>query len=195
MAISYIAFQHDTTYTAQGIYDLVYPDGKASGALHKQQFMRKIRKYLSGLSGGAFNGAVNATVVEATAAAFATATATITHANLTDGDTIVVGGVTFTAKAAGATGNQFNIGADATADAAALVVAFNASATNNIAQFVTASSALGVVTFTARLPGAIGNLITLTTNDATAFTLSAAVLGGGSTGTANGSTFSFGYGR
>lgn len=195
MAISYLAIQHDTAYTAQGVYDLVYPQGRESGVNGKRRFINNLIKYAGGLASGAYNAALNATVVQATAAVFASSTATITHANLTDGDTITVGGVVFTAKASGATGDQFNIGADATADAAALVAAFNASTTNNIAQFVTASNVAGVVTFTARLPGAIGNIITLATNDATAFTLSAATLVGGSTGTANGNTFSFGYGR
>lgn len=76
-------------------------------------------------------------------------------------DTVIINGVTFTAKASGATGNQFNIGADATASAANLAAAINASVTALVSGYVTASSALGVCTVTAVPYGIAGNTITI----------------------------------
>lgn len=106
----------------------------------------------------------------------ATGTATFSTAVATN--TLTVNGVTFTAVASGATGNQFNIGADDTASAANLAAAINASTSPAVKGSVTASSALGVVTITARAPGTGGNAITLAeTGDG--ITVSGEVLSGG----------------
>jgi hypothetical protein len=108
---------------------------------------------------------------------------TITYANLAADDLVTVGGVTFTCVASGANGTtQFNKVTDATATAASLVTAINANTT--VKQYVTASSALGVVSIIANTPGAIGNLVALTKTEATpgAFTLSAAALASGAGG-------------
>lgn len=78
-------------------------------------------------------------------------------------ETFVVNGVTFTAKASGATGNQFNIAVgDTTTTAANIVTAWNASATPG-ATVITATSALGVVTFESDVRGSVGNAITSVT--------------------------------
>jgi hypothetical protein len=98
-------------------------------------------------------------------------TITITHANLAANDTLTIGGVVLTAKASGATGAQFNIGADATADAVAIVACIIANVPG-----VTATSALGVVTPKCLTPGVVGNRITMATSKATAFAF------GGATG-------------
>lgn len=119
----------------------------------------------NGLSpaGGALSGGKDAS--SQTTAAIA-----ITHVNLTADDTVTIGTITFTAKASGATGNEFNIGADATADAVALAAAINAS--SSVAGLVTAEAASGTVTLTYTIdPRAAEALCALSTSDATAFGL------------------------
>ncbi len=75
-------------------------------------------------------------------------------------DTILINGVTFTAKASGATGNEWNVGASATLSAAACAAAINASATALVNTTVTAAAVSGVVTFTAKVAGYMGNAVT-----------------------------------
>lgn len=90
------------------------------------------------------------------------ASGTITFSGVsTANDTVLINGVTFTTVASGATGNQWNIGADATASAANLAIAINASATALVNQFVTAASVAGVLTITAANGGVQGNSITI----------------------------------
>lgn len=81
----------------------------------------------------------------------------------TAADTITINGVVFTARASGATGNEFNFTAGSvTATAAALAAAINASTTTGIVGTVSATSALGVVTFSAVVPGSAGLNIPIT---------------------------------
>jgi hypothetical protein len=91
----------------------------------------------------------------------ATATLTFTGAPVAD-ETFVLNGVTFTAKTSGASGDQFNIGGNVTATAAAVVAAVNASVSVGVADVITASNVAGVVTFTADDVGDEGNDLTLT---------------------------------
>jgi hypothetical protein len=91
----------------------------------------------------------------------ASGTATIAS-GLTATEKITIQGVDFTAVASGATGNQFNLGADENAAAANLAAAINASTSPAVRGAVTASAASAVVTITARTPGTGGNAITLT---------------------------------
>jgi phage tail sheath gpL-like len=98
-----------------------------------------------------------------------TAAIAITHANLTAADTVTIGGVTITARASGAVANEFNIGADATADAVALAAAINAS--TSLAGIVTASASSGTVTLTYTCDARLATNIRLATSDATAFGL------------------------
>ncbi len=102
----------------------------------------------------------------------ATATIRMVHAGLSAADTVTIGGVVITAQAAGAGADEFDIGADATADAVALAAAINASSSFN--GLVTATSSGENVYLTCQVPGKVGGLITLATSDATAFDLSAA---------------------
>lgn len=137
---------------------------------------------------GLLGGVRRARVLACVSSAFASGTLTITNASVANNDTVTIGGVAFTAKTSGATGPQFNIGADATATAAAAVAAVNASATAS--KLVKASSALGVVTFQALVPGPIGNFITLA-KSGTGFAVSAAVLAGGASDEVD--TYNFGH--
>lgn len=106
------------------------------------------------------------------------ASGTITFSSIANNDTITVAGTVFTAKTSGATGNQFNLGADDTAAAAAAVIAINASTEND--GLVIATSALGVVTITALVPGELGNLIGLAIS--AHGSVSAALCAGGTNG-------------
>lgn len=149
---------------------------------------QKLSQYFQSLACGAKAGSADVQV-DGGASVAASGTLTITHANLSATDTVTVGGVVITARASGATGNEFNIGADATADATALKNLINSSA--SFTGICTATSALGVVTVTAAVKGTIGNAIGLAVSDATAVAVSAATLTGGVAITAN--SFSFGY--
>lgn len=110
------------------------------------------------------------------------ATGTITFsANPAADDTVTVNGTTFTAKASGATGNQFNIGADVTATALALKNVLNASVVSGVA-LATYTSALGVVTVTYDTVGTAGNSFTLTKVGTNIAVSGATLAGGSSTG-------------
>lgn len=106
-------------------------------------------------------------------------------------ETVTVNGVVFTAKTSGATGNQYNITAGSvTANAAALAAAINASTTAGIVNTVGATSALGVVTFFAIVPGSVGLNIPITESTSN-FTVAAATFTTGGTQSHN-STISAG---
>lgn len=115
------------------------------------------------------------------------ATGTITFSGTgAANDTILVNGVTFTAKTSGATGNQWNVGASATASAANLAAAINASATALVSDHVTASAASGVVTITSKFNSVAGNAVTIAegVDAGSVMAVSGARLTGGTNGTA-----------
>jgi len=121
----------------------------------------------------------------------ASGTITITYSKIAADDTVKIGVTTFTCKASGANlTTQFNKVTDATATAASLVTAINANTTTST--YLTATSALGVVTLTCKQPGLIGNAVGITVTEATpdGMTPSAANLASGTNGTV--STLSFG---
>jgi phage tail sheath gpL-like len=72
----------------------------------------------------------------------------------------LINGVTFTC-AASPTGNQWAPGASATASAANLAAAINASVTSLVSGYVTASSVAGVLTITSVFYGLSGNQCTI----------------------------------
>lgn len=145
------------------------------------------------IAGGSANGSI-ALVIDDGDAAAATGTVTFSAAASAD-DTFLINGVTFTAKASGATGNQFNVGATATASASALATAINASATALVSGLVSASSAAGVLTITAKLAGVTGNAITIAkgVDAGSVMTVSGARLTGG-TAANNSASSSYSYG-
>jgi hypothetical protein len=96
----------------------------------------------------------------------AKATATITFTTGIAGDTVTVGGLTFTCVASGATGQQWNVGGSDTANALACATVLNVYSDQTK---VTASAAVAVVTLTANDYGAAWNTIPLSkTGDAVA---------------------------
>jgi hypothetical protein len=122
----------------------------------------------------------------------ASGTVTLTNASISANDTITVGGITFTAKASGASGNQFNIGGTATITATNLAAAVNASTGIDHTVFY-ATSAAGVVTFQMVSPGTYGNHMSLATSNGAGFGLSGSTFTGGANDTA--SVISFTKGR
>lgn len=131
----------------------------------------------------------NETAADATTAR-GTATGTITFNDAGGaGETVTIDGIVYTQDATPAADSwEFDVGASATATGAALAAAINRTGTPgtqyavDIAPHpsVSAADASGVVTLTARVPGAGGNSITLAASDtATSVTLSGTVLSGG----------------
>ena len=78
-------------------------------------------------------------------------------------DTVTICGVTFTAIANGATGNQFNVGVSTTATATNLAAVLNANAT--ISALYTATAVTGTITLTEKIAG--GNTPTTATKTGT----------------------------
>jgi hypothetical protein len=128
-----------------------------------QQGIQNISQYLAGLAGNTQRGANLKLVADAVRAS--------TFGTFTDepsaADTVTINGVAFTARASAAVANEFNLvsggtaPADAAGNATALAASINASVTAKIKNIIKASAALGVVTLTCLVPGAIGNLCTL----------------------------------
>lgn len=106
------------------------------------------------------SGARRAKLISFVGAVSAVGTLTLTGLP-TAADTFSVNGVSFEAKASGATGDEFNIGSDETETAQNIVAAVVASASADVS-YITASSVAGVVTFSCDVPGLIGNQLTLT---------------------------------
>lgn len=154
--------------TAQDFKDICYLAPLANqAAINLSNFFRR-------LAGGESYGTVTANV----GAVQATATMTVSAGGSGDGETCVVAGVTFTAKSSGATGNQFNVGADDEETATNLAAAINASVTALVTGVVTASASAEVVTVAAAQSGLVGNSIAIASADAT-ITASGARLAGG----------------
>jgi len=111
--------------------------------------------WLQGVIGGRFGCDFDFT----TGASYGTATLTSTGA-ATATETCTICAITFTARASGATGNEFNVSATPATQAANIAAAVNAS--TDLTGVCTASSALGVTTITSAVPGAIGNGLEIT---------------------------------
>lgn len=94
----------------------------------------------------------------------ASGTATFSNA-CTANDTILINGVTFTAKASGAAANEFNVGANAYASASNFAAAVNASVSSLVSGYVTAAAVSGapnsVTTITSAFYGLSGNQATI----------------------------------
>lgn len=139
--------------------------------------LQEVCNLLDALATGTAKGTV---YVQSGSASPAAASGTFTLVSAVATDAITIGPVTFTATSSPSAETDWEIdGADDTADAAALAAAINAHST--VSQVVTATSAAGVVTVTAKQRGVVGNYINISSADAT-ITASGANLTGGTGG-------------
>ncbi len=149
MAKSILILTHgETSGTFRGYMNFSSTDPKGS--------LQNLINYLNGVKGGQRQPISIESRMGETAA---TATITSTGAATAD-ETLVVNGVTFTAKASGATGNQFNLSGTVATQATNIANAINNSSSAGVSN-VTASASLGVVTLTCDIPGTVGNGFTL----------------------------------
>lgn len=146
----------------------------------RQPSLHRLSSYFAALAGGSKRGAVTVTVATGGDSTKASATVTCDQASVSAPDTITIGDTVLTLVASSPGTDEFLAGASDTEMATNLAAAINAQA--SLRQVLAATSAAGVVTITASEPGVFGNLIKLETDNASAFTLSATSLSGG-TGT------------
>lgn len=130
--------------------------------------MNNFIDYLSGVAGGSINGASLAFKVGAVQAS---GTLTVAAGGSTNNQTCSICNITLTAKTSSTANNEFTISATAATQAANMAAAINAS--TDLAGKVTATSALGVVTITAVVPGLIGNGIQMSAGTLSNVTLGA----------------------
>lgn len=135
-----------------------------SGPADSATILRKCSDHFARAAQGAC--AANLKIALNPVAALATVTAT---GNGTNTDTLTLCGTVITIVTSGATGNQVNIAASPTALAASIVALVNAAA-SSWAGICTAANVAGVITFTASIPGTIGNGLALA-KSSTALTL------------------------
>lgn len=149
------------------------------GTAPKHETTQRLINFIEGLGSGSELGPVGAapTIAISIHELATPASGTLTFVSAVATNTFVINGVTFTGIASGATGNQFNIGVSDTATAANAAAAINASVTALIPGYVTATSALGVVTVSNVFRGISGNQTTLV--GSTNITASGARLTGG----------------
>jgi hypothetical protein len=156
---------HDET-SANAQQDLIAETGYSMLAgLKLKDYFKRIT---SGIRPGVVQTKVNAVK----------ASGTITFSSHANTNTTTINGITFTAVTSGATGNQYNIGADDTETAANAAAAYNANAT--LDGMIIATSDAEVVTITSLIPGEIGNALTLAIS--ANGSVSAARLSGGTNG-------------
>lgn len=120
-----------------------------------------------------------AAAISAAVAASGTITYTV---NFNANDTVTLNGVVFTAVAANAAGNQFNIGVDLSTSLSNLVGALNASLDLSVAKATYAKSGTTILQITYDLVGTVGNSFTIAGSVGTA---SGLVLAGGINGVLN----------
>lgn len=147
-----------------------------SGNRMRNKALNNAENIIRGIKSGSLQGSVDVHYVAASPVA-ASASVAITHANVTNGDTVTIGNVVITAATSGNGTTSWTIGANATADGVAMAACINANTTLN--KIVSASAASGTVTITSLVKGVIGNALALTTSDATAFGLAAFASGAG----------------
>jgi hypothetical protein len=123
--------------------------------------IRRIGDLLFGFA----KGALKFTSVElCTGAVRAVGTITFTDQPVA-AETLIVGGITFTARASGAVANEWNLtsggtaAADAAGNAASVAALINDHAT--LGACMTAVQVLGVVTVTIDVPGVLGNTVVI----------------------------------
>jgi phage tail sheath gpL-like len=151
------------------------------GAPTKESIGNKIVNFVTSVFSGTELGPTGAAPTIAISiegqATAASGTLTVSSTGSTAAQTCSIAGVTFTAVASGATGNQFNVSTTPATQAANMVTAINAS--SSLTGIVTAASVLGVVTITAVTKGKMGNGIAISAGNLANVAASGALLTGG----------------
>jgi hypothetical protein len=132
------------------------------------------------LAGGTLAGAISALSVVAADGTVSTGAIACTRANAA-GNYVRFTFGTLTITLTEGSGADFLRGADDTATGANLAVAINANAI--LKTIMTAVSVTGTITLTAKFPTAVPHMVAMSTDDATAFALTA--FASGTQGTAN----------
>lgn len=141
-------------------------EGNFETAGGKNAIAQRLQQHVQSIACGgelAFSSSVPPTIAFAVQENQVRASGTFTlSGNLTANDTIIINGVTFTAVASGATGNQFNIGGSAALTIVAAAAAINASATALVSGYITATATSAtVLTITSAFYGLAGNQCTI----------------------------------
>lgn len=147
----------------------------------KNTILQRIINYLESISGGcelAQDATHPPSVAISVQGNAVQALATLTCVSVIATDTVVINGVTFTARNSAPAANEFVRATSNTTTATNLAAAINASVTALVAGYVTATSALGVVTVTSAFYGLAGNQTTLTTTGGTITASTAALISG-----------------
>lgn len=154
---------------------------------NRREVALRLSDLLRRIAGG--NMKANLTVQSGASSPVA-ASGTITLASVAADDTVVIGGVTLTAKASPSGESQFSQAGTNTQDAASLAAKINAHSTLSL--LVSATSSGAVVTVTALQKGVVGNRIAMSQTGGT-MTLSASALENGAGGaTSAGQSFNIG---
>lgn len=140
----------NTVDTAAMVLDQLNPQSGASSS----DSLSRLGRYIDGLANSAF---YYSTVTEGVGAVQASATFTVSSTGPTNGQIGTLVNQNLTARTAGAvpTNGEFNINASPTVVATGIALAINSFAATSA--LVTATSALGVVTITAKHAGSTGN--------------------------------------
>ena len=166
-----ITLTHDKESTADLKMKLI------TQVLSPQLQVSRLVLLLQELGMGSRNGSIDLTVDDGNAV---TATASVTFTGTPSvGDTIVLNGVQMTAVASGATPQQWNVGASATAAAANVATAVAAANSALISGLVTAVASTSIVTFSAVFAGLAGNTVTIASTTGANIAVSGARLVGG----------------
>jgi hypothetical protein len=151
----------------------------------KHDVLRRVESEVHAIMGGA----KNARVFGCVASAFASQTVTCSQSAAVDAtDVLTVGGVALAVVASPSTTAQFAKGASDTEFAANAALCINTNATTS--KLVKASSSAGTLTIMAKVPGPVGNFITVA-ETGNGFTLGGSTLAGGASDEVD--EYTFGY--
>lgn len=134
--------------------------------------LKKLSNIVKGLNSGVLQGSIDVNY-STTDPAAASQTTTCDQSAATADDVVTIIGVDLTAKASGASTDEFNIGSTDAEMATNLGAAINAQAT--LSKYFTATVSAAVVTVTCNFKGSIGNYLiasTATVNSGTPFAFS-----------------------
>lgn len=132
-----------------------------------EDHLQSLIRLLEGVGAGAVDAQVKTILQTRGTASIVNASVIVNITNnttLAADDVLTIGGKALTARASGAVANEFNKGADANATAVAIAAAINL--TTNQYNGVYAVAGTGLVTIFANVPGAIGNLISVSRSEA-----------------------------